>query len=763
MIRMTISASSSRSLLLTSLLAGALLAASPAVAQNGPFVLADDHFLCYKGKLQKGDVAAAPLSVTLADMFESGDFDIGKERGSCNPADKNGEGIVDDVTHLTAYQIKAQKGEPKHVKQLGIRVFNQLGDIRVDTSKVDRLLVPAGKDDNPLNPLPAPPVAASHGVDHYKCYKAKITKGDPKFPKGVQVMVEDQWETPAKLYDLKKPKLLCLGVDKNGEGIKNEDANQLCYQAKPAKGQAKHVKRVGVGFADQFVAHRLDSSKEELLCVPSLKDPPADFCGDGAVNQVGEECDGDATTCPGLSDVCLTNCTCAPAQRRCGDGTVEPTFGEECEVDGDCGAGEACTSSCTCMDSQCPDTLVWTRFADEGVMSTATDHDSGWTGVAHNNVEPDEGRLIFRLGDVSGAGPAACGTATVVGVDPASRLCRCRDDNRQLCDEPGGPDIDDCGGGDCVCYLENPNPSVSGNVPTCSLTQIVGAVTGTWDTDAGAGDISFDVEQTTSLSALLLTPCATCDGDVTINDGVRDGTCGGGANDGQSCDAQSNDGTFPAPGGGSYSLDCFPGGPIVVSGLFTPLSFTTGARNLDVAVPCGIGGADLCHCGRCDADEGIPCRANADCVSVGGACGPVSVTSPQPNDCNDGTCTDIGDGQGECLADPETYCDGLLRISGRGLIGCNTNADCEAGALGIDAGDCLHVENKSCFPNSVSVSGTPDPTSPIVVSAECIAPSANNPAANVVAGYPGPGFRKMDVGAELRCAGDPGSTYPGCP
>ena len=50
-------------------------------------------------------------------------------------------------------------------------------------------------------------------------------------------------------------------------------------------------------------------------------------------------------------------------------------------------------------------------------------------------------------------------------------------------------------------------------------------------------------------------------------DGMNDGTCIGGRSDGQSCDAQSGNTTFPAPAGGRNSLDCLPNTDLLISGL----------------------------------------------------------------------------------------------------------------------------------------------------------------------------------------------------
>ena len=107
-------------------------------------------------------------------------------------------------------------------------------------------------------------------MDHFKCYDVKVTPGRPKFPKGIQATVVDQFNQP-KVYDLKKPTRLCTPVDKNGEGIKNEAAHLMCYQAEPAKGQPKHIPVTGIGVNNQFGPERLDTIKEEELCVPSTK------------------------------------------------------------------------------------------------------------------------------------------------------------------------------------------------------------------------------------------------------------------------------------------------------------------------------------------------------------------------------------------------------------------------------------------------------------------------------------------------------------
>src|SRR6185295_16129597 len=133
--------------------------------------------------------------VTLLDQFENGTADVQKRRSLCAPANKNGEGIHDAVTHQLAYQIRPTV---PHQARVGIQVTDQFGTLTVDTRKTDRVLVPSGKTlGGPAAP-PAPGMA-----DHYKCYTVKVAPGTSKFPKGIQATVADQFQT--RLYDVRKP------------------------------------------------------------------------------------------------------------------------------------------------------------------------------------------------------------------------------------------------------------------------------------------------------------------------------------------------------------------------------------------------------------------------------------------------------------------------------------------------------------------------------------------------------------------------------
>ncbi len=230
-----------------------------------------DDFQCYKVKNTTGQPKFVPiLSRSLSDSFETGLFDLKKRKHLCAPADRDGGGVVDSGTHLTTYIIKPSLGEPLHLKRLNITVTNPVGTLHLDTIKAELLLVPSAKALSP-GPMPASPAAASHGVDHFKCYKVKVTKNTAAFPRGLQALVSDQFTSPAVRYDLKKPKHLCQPVD-NGEGIKNAARKMLCYVVKPALGQPLHLKRIGLyvnNLLHSPAGVRLDTIKEDELCVPS--------------------------------------------------------------------------------------------------------------------------------------------------------------------------------------------------------------------------------------------------------------------------------------------------------------------------------------------------------------------------------------------------------------------------------------------------------------------------------------------------------------
>ena len=165
--------------------------------------------------------------------------------------------------------MKAIKQLTPHTHRT-VSTQNQFGTLSLTTTRPDLLYVPTNKS---LTATPTAPNNTLITVDHYKCYRVRVTPGTPKFPKGVTASVIDQFNTPiAKIFNVRRPKHLCNPVDKNGEGIKNSDAHLVCYPVRGAKGQPKHVRR-NVFLNNQFGPETMTTIKERELCVPTVVTP----------------------------------------------------------------------------------------------------------------------------------------------------------------------------------------------------------------------------------------------------------------------------------------------------------------------------------------------------------------------------------------------------------------------------------------------------------------------------------------------------------
>lgn len=225
-----------------------------------------DDLTCYSVRTSPGSPVFNPIaSVTLEDQLDNATVSVARTQRICTPTDKDQEGVIDPVTHIVSYSIKRQN--PRHLQRTAILVTNQLGEIRLNTIRPELLLVPSAKD---LTNPPAEPDPLSHSLDHYKCYRVRVTPGTPRFATGTTVQAEDQLEQN-RLISLVKPRHLCTPVNKNGEGIKSPHAHYLCYSYRPAIGSPRHTRTAGLRVNNQFGPLQLDTLKEREFCIPSTK------------------------------------------------------------------------------------------------------------------------------------------------------------------------------------------------------------------------------------------------------------------------------------------------------------------------------------------------------------------------------------------------------------------------------------------------------------------------------------------------------------
>ena len=415
---------------------------------------------------------------------------------------------------------------------------------------------------------------------------------------------------------------------------------------------------------------------------------------------------------------------CVESRTLLGDGDVEITV-----LSSTASPWTAGVSTVTAED--CPISMTWETEADDGVAATASRHEVGTNGRFHHVFPLDKARLAMGLSCPNATSP--CGDCTVTGVLTTLSNCRCASDNLTTCDVPFGTDADNCGIIDptCNCYASAPEPLHGGGTSACSLLRLVEQPTGTWDPDAGDGDIVLNEQWRIYTGISLAQPCPTCNGDTTPNDGLRDGTCSGGANNSAACDATGTDASFPAPGGGGYSLDCMPAASAYLNGatLSRPVTHSTGTSSLNAALSCSSG--EFCHCGTCTGDSAIGCSSNVDCAAAAaGTC----VAGGSPDSCTS-ACLSVGGGYGECDGDFDMYCDGNLRVDGSGIAGCASNSDCDG--FGVGWGACELSQARPCFVDPLTTDGTPSATDPVTAASSCIA-SVSNPAVNVTLGLPGP-------------------------
>jgi hypothetical protein len=106
-----------------------------------------DHYKCYDVKVSSGTPKFVPRSVSVVDQFNQPKvFDVTKPTQLCTPVDKRSEGIKNPFGHLMCYQVKPDKGQPKHTPVVNIiHVNNQFGPEQLDTVKETELCVPSSK------------------------------------------------------------------------------------------------------------------------------------------------------------------------------------------------------------------------------------------------------------------------------------------------------------------------------------------------------------------------------------------------------------------------------------------------------------------------------------------------------------------------------------------------------------------------------------------------------------------------------------------
>lgn len=108
-----------------------------------------DHFKCYSVRVTPG-AAKFPrdMQVFVVDQFQQPTlYDMVKPTRLCAPVNKENEspGAETHTAHLMCYQVKAARGQPKHLRVPNIYTNNQFGPELLDTTKEEELCAPSQK------------------------------------------------------------------------------------------------------------------------------------------------------------------------------------------------------------------------------------------------------------------------------------------------------------------------------------------------------------------------------------------------------------------------------------------------------------------------------------------------------------------------------------------------------------------------------------------------------------------------------------------
>lgn len=230
-----------------------------------------DAFHCFLTKPTPGTRKFPPeLGLPLIDL-ETVVVDVPKPRDVCAPAAATLAAIINDEINLDRYVIKAQKGQPKHVKQIGLIFQNALGTVTLDTTGRELLALPSKTSTEQLQVAPD---FGSHDVDRFDCYKAKLSKGTPKLAKTLEVTIADEYTNPPKRFAVKKLTRVCVPTNVLGTPPKHTD-HLVCYQVKATKGRCADGAPLNAGGGCKKEADCGGVKGTTALCAAQSKPVPA--------------------------------------------------------------------------------------------------------------------------------------------------------------------------------------------------------------------------------------------------------------------------------------------------------------------------------------------------------------------------------------------------------------------------------------------------------------------------------------------------------
>jgi uncharacterized membrane protein len=236
-----------------------------------------DAFQCYDVKTSRDSARFEAREVSLSDRFGDSVQIVKRGKRLCAPVQIDRAEVSDPEAHLLCYDLARRRdhGDQRGSEPIEVRVSNPFGDDQqLSVKRPKQLCVPSTVEPVESGDTPGDP--SDLELDHYLCYavRARSRGFDP-----IAVSLADSRQTAERL--LKKPRLLCNPVDKNGEGILDPTAHLTCYDVKPLRGRsARRRLNLDLLVNNQFgEEQRLTLKKPKTVCVPSqmeiVDDAPA--------------------------------------------------------------------------------------------------------------------------------------------------------------------------------------------------------------------------------------------------------------------------------------------------------------------------------------------------------------------------------------------------------------------------------------------------------------------------------------------------------
>jgi hypothetical protein len=225
----------------------------------------------------RGEPRFEELGVPLVDQFQPRTVDLSKAEQFCSPVELTfGSGqnavtfpIIDPNASLTCYKVKrpASPETPRVISST-----DQFGELDLTVrkgrtqlclpSQATAIIAPTPTPSGSPTATPAPPPP----LEHFGLYRARTTRGEPKFEKQ-EVGIMDPLLQLDETVKVTRPVQLGVPTDKNEEGRINSLTHLTCFSVQAPRFKWRDVV-VGHQFDDWS---RLTVKRPNMLCVPSYK------------------------------------------------------------------------------------------------------------------------------------------------------------------------------------------------------------------------------------------------------------------------------------------------------------------------------------------------------------------------------------------------------------------------------------------------------------------------------------------------------------